>query len=91
MKRQIVILLVVAAATGCATGTYWHRDNTSQLQWEQDRYECMASSQSNTSSAYVNPYGGAAQSGTSTNTPLYEACLQARGYRKGKTGRAPKN
>lgn len=85
MKLPIIITLAVVTLSGCATGTWWHRDNTSQQQWEKDRYECMASSQSYTSSAYINPYGGSAESGTSTNTPLFEACLQARGYRKGKS------
>jgi hypothetical protein len=40
----------------------------------------MQASQQQTSSAYINRYGGAASSGQTTNDPLFIACMNAKGW-----------
>jgi hypothetical protein len=80
--RLYFSLVLAASLTGCATGAYWHYPpGGDEAQWHRDVYECTQESQQGSSSAYVNPYGGAAQSGSGTNYQLRNACLRARGYR----------
>jgi hypothetical protein len=58
----------------------WYKPGISQQEFAEDKYECMSKSQMEASGAYVNAYGGAASSQTTTNMPLFQACMQARGY-----------
>ena len=82
--RLYVSLALAATLTGCATSTYWlYPPGGDDAQWNRDVYECTQEAQQQSSSAYVNPYGGAAQSGSGTNYELRNACLRARGYREG--------
>ena len=76
--RYILPLATFAALTGCAAmNTGWYKPGMSQQEFAQDKYECMSGSQMQASGAYVNAYGGAASSGTTTNMPLFQACMQA--------------
>ena len=76
-------VVLAASLTGCATGSYWHYPpGGDDAQFNRDAYECMQESQQASSSAYVNPYGGAAQSGSGTNYEMRNACMRARGYRE---------
>lgn len=69
------------AICGCAALQMgWYKPGASQSDFAQDKYACMENSQEHVSGAYVNPYGGAASSGTITNIPLFQACMEARGY-----------
>ena len=89
MKHAIVLIAWIPLA-GCAgldlSQRGWYKPDMSQF--AQDRYECMANSQMQVSQAGVNgtatPYygqvNGAANSYTTTNTPLFSACMQAHGY-----------
>ncbi len=88
MKR-LVPLILMALAGGCAAlNVGWYKPGVSQQEFAQDKYQCMASSQMNVSQASVNgsatpSYGsinGGAAAYTTTNTPLFSACMQARGY-----------
>jgi len=79
MERLLVICTIVL--TGCANlAMGWYKPGGSQSAFAQDKYECMSNSQMAVSGAYVNAYGGAANSQTTTNMPLFQACMQARGY-----------
>ena len=79
--RIIFIAVAVAILAGCATRTWWsYPPGGTEAQFNQDTYECMQQAQQQTSNAYVNPYGGAAQSGTTTNMTLAKLCMRARGY-----------
>lgn len=87
MKR--LVPLIATALAGCAAlNVGWYKPGGSPQEFAQDKYECMSSSQMNVSQAAVNgsanPYygsvNGAANSYTTTNTPLFQACMQARGY-----------
>ena len=79
--RYILPLFVIAALTGCASMNFgWYKPGGSQQEFAEDKYECMSKSQMEASGAYVNAYGGAASSQTTTNLPLFQACMQAGGY-----------
>jgi hypothetical protein len=85
MRRQAVVitlsLVVLWALAACAAlQVGWYKPGMTQQEFAQDKYECMSASQMQASSAYVNAYAGAANSGTTTNMPLFQACLEARGY-----------
>ena len=86
MKRHLFVLVLAITLTGCATNTRWYfPPGGTQQQFNQDTYECMQEAQQQSSNAYVNPYGGSASSGTTTNMYLAKACMRARGYREGTT------
>ena len=89
MKGLVPLIITPLALAGCAAlNVGWYKADMSQQEFAQDRYECMASSQMQVSGAAVNgsatPYygsvNGAASSYTTTNNPLFSACMQARGY-----------
>src|SRR5438045_3143254 len=87
--RALLLAAVAGTLSGCAT-QYWNfpsGGNTSQF--NKDSYACTQEAQQQSSSAYVNPYGGAAQSGTHTNIDLYNQCMYARGYYLGKEPVSP--
>jgi hypothetical protein len=82
--RLCLAFALAASLTACTTGSYWlYPPGGDEAQWHRDVYECTQEAQQYSSSAYVNPYGGAAQGGTGTNYDLRNACLRARGYREG--------
>ena len=84
MRKSLLIAPLALCLSGCATGVYWlFPPGGNEQQAHQDDYACMQEAQQQTSSAYVNPYGGAAQSGSTTNMYLYKSCMYARGYREG--------
>ncbi len=79
--RTWLIALSTFALCACAALQMgWYKPGASEADFAQDKYSCMESSQERVSGAYVNPYGGAASSGTTTNIPLFQACMEARGY-----------
>ena len=87
MKHYALAIVIAAGLTSCATSTYWNfPPGGTQQQFDRDTYECMQEAQQQTSNAYVNPYGGAASSGTTTNMYLAKACMRARGYQEGTGG-----
>lgn len=75
--RHILSLFVIAAFSGCASlNKGWYQPGVSQQDLADDKYECMSKSQMQVNSGYA----GAASSGTTPNMPLFQACMQARGY-----------
>ena len=79
MKRLVTIVSI--ALTGCASmNVGWYNPGGSSSDFAQDKYDCMSRTQMAVSGASVNQYGGAASSQTTTNMPLFQACMQARGY-----------
>lgn len=87
MRNSLFLALSALLLAGCATAsyTYWlPPPGGSEQQFRQDEYACMQEAQQQSSNAYVNPYGGAAQSGSNLNIDLYSACLRARGYKQGR-------
>jgi hypothetical protein len=79
LRFSLIAGLVIL--TGCSTGKYYsYPPGGTDVQFQRDSYECMQEAQQSASSAYVGPYGGAANSGTTTNAALAHACMRARGY-----------
>jgi hypothetical protein len=73
---SITALIVVA---GCQP-LVWNRPGALQADFNTDRFQCMQVSQQQSSSAYVNRYGGYASSEQTTNDPLFKACMNAKGW-----------
>ena len=65
---------------GCAAPPLWYKPGASTQDFNVDKYQCMQGSQQQTSSVYIGPYGGSGSSGQSTNSPLYNACMNAKGW-----------
>ena len=79
--KQIVVLGVsLFILAGCATPPLWNKPGASEQDFNADKYQCMQGSQQQTSSVYIGPYGGSGSSGQTTNTPLFTACMQAKGW-----------
>ena len=78
-KTSALLLGVLIALTGCAQ-PLWNKPGASVEDFNVDKYQCMQGAQQQTSSAYINRYGGGASSGQSTNAPLYNACMNAKGW-----------
>ena len=87
--RILLFATIVLLLSGCYS-TRWYKANTSDQQYYQDNYACTQEAQQQTSSAYINQYGGSAQSNAGTNWPLYKQCMYARGYRETPTQAATK-
>jgi hypothetical protein len=81
MFRYGFFICAAALLAGCAALQMgWYKPGATQSGFAEDKYECMQGSQERVSGAYVNAYGGAASSSTTTNIPLFQACMEARGY-----------
>jgi hypothetical protein len=82
MLRSILLAAFLDAMlltlAGCAQ--VWVKPGASHSDFSIDKYACLQESQQNQSSAVVNPYGGAAQSGSVTNVYLFNSCMNAKGW-----------
>jgi hypothetical protein len=72
-KKSTLSIGALVFLTGCQQPV-WNKPGASQADFSTERYRCMQESQQQSSSAYVNRYGGAASSGQTTNEPLFIAC-----------------
>lgn len=79
MKKGASLLAVLVVA-GCATPMAWNKPGATQAEFRTDKYQCMQASQQQSGYAYVNKYGGSASSGQTTNIPLFNACMNAKGW-----------
>ena len=87
--RALLLLAVVGTLSSCATEAWNFPPDGNNAKFNQDSYACTREAQQQSSNAYVNSYGGAAQSGTYTNTNLYNQCMYARGYYLSKKSELP--
>jgi len=76
------LVIIIASILLAACQTQWSKAGASQQDFAQDKYQCLQESQQASSSAYINPYYGAAKGGSVTNRNLYNSCMEARGYRR---------
>jgi len=58
----------------------WLKPGAAPDDFNQERYACLQQSQQPNSTAYLNRYGGAANSSIITNDGLYSACMSSRGW-----------
>jgi hypothetical protein len=79
MKHRYITLVLLCSFAGCANNV-WYKPGASANDFEADKYTCLQQSQQQASSAAVNQYGGAAQSGSVTNWNLFNSCMGSKGY-----------
>jgi len=83
MKQHYIAFILLFLLAGCAHNAdnkVWIKPGASTNEFNVDKYDCIQQAQQKSSSAYVNPYGGVAGSGTITNWGLYNACMNAKGW-----------
>jgi hypothetical protein len=80
LARSTVILPLVLAACATQPQTLWLKPGAASEDFGQDRYACLQQSQQQSSSAYIDRYGGVANSGAITNGGLYDACMNSKGW-----------
>lgn len=74
--RVVLALIVAGSLTGCATYAWQIPAGRSQMQFNQDSYECAKEAQQ------LMP-GGPPAGSNITNTGMYHQCMNARGYTYG--------
>lgn len=77
--RRLCAIAAVMAMTGCATNV-WDKPGSTRDDFARDRYGCLQDSQQQSSSAYVNKFGGSSASGMGTNDGLFAACMNSKGW-----------
>jgi len=98
ISKRLVIIIASFLLAACQTTEMeetetiptrmvWLKDGTSQQDLNQDNYQCLQEAQQQTSNTYIPPsadqYSAAHSSSSSvTNVILFEACLNARGWKK---------
>ena len=86
LRTLLASLCLMLGACASQAGL-WLKDNSTQLQVDQDNYACLQQSQqpygySDGGLGWGPGWGGFnAYSGVQTNQELYSACMRARGYR----------
>ena len=86
--KKLILSIAVLFMSGCANNNFaWYKADGTQEMFSQDRYACLQQTQQPTSTAYYGNYGGllqskqyTASSGMATNSPLYTACMNSRGW-----------
>lgn len=79
VKKSGTLIAALIVLTGCQQ-PLWNKPGASLEDFNADKYQCMQGSQQQTSSAYISRYGGSASSGQTLNQPLYDACMNAKGW-----------
>ncbi len=78
---RLLVFACLCAVTLCACSTpVWVKPGATQSDFAHDKYGCMQQSQQGASTAFVNQYGGSANSGMITNQNLFSACMNAQGW-----------
>jgi hypothetical protein len=82
LARVAVVAVLPLALLACATApqALWLKPGAASDEFGQDKYACLQQSQQQSSSAYINRYGGVANSGAVTNGGLYDACMNSKGW-----------
>lgn len=82
--NRIFLVLLLFILSGCTTTTHWAwapLKGQSNSQYYADKVECQQIASYRSSSAYVNQYGGSANSGQSINMGMFFDCLRGKGYK----------
>ena len=86
LRTLLASLFLMLVACASQSGL-WLKDNSSQIEVDQDNYACLQQAQqpygySDGGFGWGPGWGGFnAYSGVQTNQALYSACMKARGYR----------
>lgn len=76
LMAPVVALIVLG---GCQQ-PLWNKPGASLADFNTDKFSCMQTSQQQSSSVYVSRYGGVGSSGQTLNQPLYDACMNSKGW-----------
>jgi len=81
-RTLVGTVAVIALMVGCASPKlFWTKPGGNQDAFARDRYDCAREASAPYSSAYVGPYGGSSQQGVRVDHGLFNACMEARGWR----------
>ena len=83
VSKRLVIFISVILLVACQTKVVWLKDGGSPQDLDQDNYQCLQEAQEQISETYISFNGGASTEDVSvTNVPLFNACMEARGWRR---------
>lgn len=75
----VVTAISVLGLLGCAQNL-WIKQNSTQGEFERDKYNCLQQSQQRVGIAQVNAYGGTATNTVQTNDMLFSSCMNSKGW-----------
>jgi hypothetical protein len=78
-KKFALSIVTLIVLSGCQQ-PLWNKPGASVADFNTDKFACMQVSQQQSSSVYVNRYGGVGSSGQTLNQPLYDACMNSKGW-----------
>lgn len=81
LNAYFFFLVMLSILFCCSPKLYWQKPNSTEDDFNRDKYECMREAQQPNSSSVINLYGGYANSGMHTNMELATTCMRARGWR----------
>lgn len=82
-SKKLVIIISAILLVACQTSMVWLKDGGSPQDLDQDHYQCLQEAQEQISETYISFNGGASTENVSvTNAPLFDACMEARGWRR---------
>ena len=85
-RGSLSVAVALALLSGCVTVPRYAGSGKSQADFMRDRYQCYQETQQRVSGAYVNRYGGAADSRVMPSCSAFSSCLAARGYYESERG-----
>ncbi|QPF85166.1 hypothetical protein IC762_02185 [Bradyrhizobium genosp. L] len=77
---NVIALSVLLVSCAQQPQQLWLKPGAAQEEFGQDRYACLQGAQQPSSSAYLNRYGGVANSNMITNGGLFDACMNSKGW-----------
>ena len=82
-SKRLVIIISAILLVACQTSMVWLKDGGSPQDLDQDNYQCLQEAQEEISETYISFNGGSSTENVLvTNVPLFNACMEARGWRK---------
>jgi hypothetical protein len=82
-SNRLVIIISAILLVACQTSMVWLKDGGSPQDLDQDNYQCLQEAEEQISETYISFNGGSSTENVSvTNVPLFNACMEARGWRK---------
>jgi hypothetical protein len=85
MNASKILIIIISAIllVACQTSMVWLKDGGSPQDLDQDNYQCIQEAEEQVSETYISFNGGTSTEDVSvTNVPLFNACMEARGWRK---------
>jgi hypothetical protein len=80
--RALVIVLAVAAVTGCAAQRHWAKPGVTEADFHRDSYTCAQATSRDTFEWRRGGlgWGGGPHYGSTVDKHMYRACIKAQGY-----------